>query len=150
MPSHITNGNGHGKGFDLDVRGLLAIMTVTGAFALAFTQLFLVSSAGAEIPAWAAAIVAGVTGFYFGSRSGSDTGAIAGMQAANQSAAQTASNNQQAIASEQIRAQLDTHWADTELYQAVMKRIEKMEFYLAAIAGTHTAPEPPETPAPPS
>ena len=83
MANGLTNGGSNGKGFDLDVRGSLAIMTVTGAFALAFTQLFLDSATGAEIPAWAAAIVAGVTGFYFGSRSGSDTGAIAGMQQMN-------------------------------------------------------------------
>ena len=51
---------------DWDVRGILAILSLVGAFALSFTQLIVGGSA--EIPAWAAAIVAGVTGFYFGSR----------------------------------------------------------------------------------
>lgn len=55
---------------DIDVRGLLAILALLGAFTLAFTQLALGAANGAEIPAWAAAIVAGVTGFYFGSRGG--------------------------------------------------------------------------------
>ena len=55
---------------DWDVRGILAILSLLGAFALAFTQLVLSPEHSAEIPAWAAAIVAGVTGFYFGSRGG--------------------------------------------------------------------------------
>lgn len=66
--------------FDWDVRGMLAILCVLGAFALAFAQLLVVAlratspvevlKSAAEIPAWAAAVVAGVTGFYFGSRGG--------------------------------------------------------------------------------
>lgn len=55
---------------DWDVRGILAILSLLGAFSLAFTQLVLSPEHSAEIPAWAAAIVAGVTGFYFGSRGG--------------------------------------------------------------------------------
>lgn len=55
---------------DWDVRGILAILSLLGAFALAFTQLIVSPEHSAEIPAWAAAIVAGVTGFYFGSRGG--------------------------------------------------------------------------------
>jgi len=55
---------------DWDVRGILAILSLLGAFALAFTQLIISPEHSAEIPAWAAAIVAGVTGFYFGSRGG--------------------------------------------------------------------------------
>jgi len=55
---------------DWDVRGILAILSLLGAFSLAFTQLVITPEHGAEIPAWAAAIVAGVTGFYFGSRGG--------------------------------------------------------------------------------
>lgn len=57
------------KRLDLDVRGILAIMSLLGAFGLAFLQLQS-PLASAEIPAWAAAIVAGVSGFYFGSRAG--------------------------------------------------------------------------------
>lgn len=56
--------------FDLDVRGLLAIITILAAFALAFAQLIL--RGNADIPAWSAAVVAGITGFYFGSRGGSN------------------------------------------------------------------------------
>jgi hypothetical protein len=59
----------HRRRIDWDVRGILAILSLVGAFALAFTQLVIGQTA--EIPAWAAAIVAGVTGFYFGSRGGS-------------------------------------------------------------------------------
>lgn len=55
---------------DIDVRGILAIISIVCAFALAFVQLFVSDNHSAEIPAWAAAIVAGVTGFYFGSRGG--------------------------------------------------------------------------------
>jgi len=54
---------------DWDVRGILAILAVVGAFSLAFVQLLFAPVASAEIPAWAAAVVSGVTGFYFGSRS---------------------------------------------------------------------------------
>lgn len=58
------------KRFDLDVRGLLAIFALLGAFSLAFVQL--ATGVSAEIPAWAAAVVSGVTGFYFGSRGGAE------------------------------------------------------------------------------
>ena len=56
--------------FDLDTRGLLAVMALVGAFSLAFFQLALKGTA--DIPAWAAAVVTGVAGFYFGSRSGTN------------------------------------------------------------------------------
>jgi hypothetical protein len=55
---------------DWDVRGILAIMSLVGAFALA-TGL-MVQGLSPEIPAWAAAVVSGVMGFYFGSRGGGD------------------------------------------------------------------------------
>jgi hypothetical protein len=58
--------------FDLDVRGMLAILALIGSFALAFVQLIL--RGNADIPAWAAAVVTGIAGFYFGSRSGGDNG----------------------------------------------------------------------------
>lgn len=51
---------------DLDVRGMLAILAVLCSFGLAFAQLFL--QGNADIPAWAAAVVTGIAGFYFGSR----------------------------------------------------------------------------------
>jgi hypothetical protein len=60
---------------DWDVRGILAILALVGAFALAFVQLVFTPDKSAEIPAWAAAVVSGVTGFYFGSRGGSSGGA---------------------------------------------------------------------------
>ena len=56
------------KKLDLDVRGVLAILALLGAFGLAFALLF--RGAAPEIPTWAAALVSGVTGFYFGSRAG--------------------------------------------------------------------------------
>jgi len=58
---------------DWDVRGILAIMALLGAFSLAFVQLVVLRDT-AEIPAWAAAVVSGVTGFYFGSRGGGTSG----------------------------------------------------------------------------
>jgi hypothetical protein len=76
--------NGAKKGFDLDVRGLLAILSLVGAFLLSGLQLAVVVVAHTElkdvadivqattIPAWAAAITAGVAGFYFGSRAGGE------------------------------------------------------------------------------
>ncbi len=54
---------------DWDVRGILAIMSLIGVFGLAIVQVFYLH-ASPEVPAWAAAIVASVTGFYFGSRAG--------------------------------------------------------------------------------
>lgn len=60
------------KRMDWDVRGILAIMALFGSFALAGAQL--AQGRTAEIPAWAAAVVAGVTGFYFGSRGGGGEG----------------------------------------------------------------------------
>jgi hypothetical protein len=57
---------------DWDVRGILAILSLVGAFSLAGVQLAILNTA--EIPAWAAAVVSGVTGFYFGSRGGSTNG----------------------------------------------------------------------------
>lgn len=62
----------HRVRIDWDVRGILAILVSVGVFALAFTQLALGQTA--EIPAWATAIVGGVTGFYFGARGGSSNG----------------------------------------------------------------------------
>lgn len=55
---------------DWDVRGILAVLSVIGAFGLASAQLFLQLSA--DIPAWAATLVGAVAGFYFGSRAGSN------------------------------------------------------------------------------
>jgi uncharacterized protein YcfJ len=55
---------------DWDVRGILAILAVIGAFGLAGAQLFL--GLGSDIPAWAATLVGAVAGFYFGSRGGSN------------------------------------------------------------------------------
>ncbi len=55
---------------DLDVRGILAILALIGAFTLAFVQL-LYSATGphtADIPAWAATTVGAIVGFYFGGR----------------------------------------------------------------------------------
>lgn len=57
---------------DLDVRGILALAALIGAFGLSFTQLFLLGSA--DVPAWVSAIVAGVAGYYFGARSGGTNG----------------------------------------------------------------------------
>lgn len=57
---------------DWDVRGILAILAVLGAFSLAFTQLTL--DLGSDIPAWAATLVGAVAGFYFGSRGGGSAG----------------------------------------------------------------------------
>lgn len=61
------------KRLDLDVRGLLAIFAVIGTFALSAAGLVLQHSA--EIPAWAAAMVASIVGFYFGSKAGPSNGA---------------------------------------------------------------------------
>lgn len=53
---------------DLDVRGVLAILALVGAFAMAFVQLLRGSTA--DIPAWAATTVGAIVGFYFGGRGG--------------------------------------------------------------------------------
>jgi hypothetical protein len=50
-----------------DVRGLLAIIALVGAFALAFAQLFL-KDGTSDIPTWAASTVSAILGFYFGGR----------------------------------------------------------------------------------
>jgi hypothetical protein len=55
---------------DWDVRGILAILSLIGAFGLAAGQMLM--GDGNEIPAWAAAVVSAVMGFYFGSRSSGD------------------------------------------------------------------------------
>lgn len=52
---------------DWDVRGILAVMGLIGAFGLAIGQL--IQGQSAEIPSWAAATVSAIIGFYFGSRS---------------------------------------------------------------------------------
>ena len=52
---------------DWDVRGILAVLSLCGTFTLAGALLFL--GKDPEIPAWAAAVVSTVLGFYFGSRS---------------------------------------------------------------------------------
>jgi len=57
---------------DWDVRGILAVLSLLGAFCLAGAQM--IQGQTADIPAWAAAVVSGVMGFYFGSRGGSDGG----------------------------------------------------------------------------
>lgn len=51
---------------DLDMRGILALVGLLGAFGLSFSQLFLQGSA--DVPAWVSAIVGGIAGYYFGSR----------------------------------------------------------------------------------
>lgn len=51
---------------DWDVRGIIAILALIGTFTLAGAQLLLGHSA--DIPAWAAALVATVTTYYFVSR----------------------------------------------------------------------------------
>jgi len=83
MANGLTNGTKKG-GFDLDVRGLLAILSLVGAFLLSGLQLLMIYASNVElkdvsdvvqsttIPAWAAAITAGVAGFYFGSRAGGE------------------------------------------------------------------------------
>lgn len=55
---------------DWDVRGILAVLSVVGAFGLAVAQLYLKMSS--DIPAWAATLVGAVAGFYFGSRAGAN------------------------------------------------------------------------------
>ena len=85
MANGLTNGSPKGAGFDLDVRGLLAILSLVGAFLLSGLQLMVVMMTpnieftsvsdivqSTTIPAWAAAITAGVAGFYFGSRAGGE------------------------------------------------------------------------------
>lgn len=65
------------KRLDFDVRGLLAIITVVGFFLMIFAQLVIAVLQGqtvtaersVRIPAEVAAVVTGVAGFYFGSRS---------------------------------------------------------------------------------
>lgn len=66
-PGHSKTGR---RRVDWDVRGIIAIMAVVGAFGLAIAQLLLGHEAGADIPAWAATLVGGVAGFYYGSRGG--------------------------------------------------------------------------------
>ena len=51
---------------DWDVRGILAILALLGAFAIAFVQLIIRQDA--NIPAWAATTVGAIVGFYFGGR----------------------------------------------------------------------------------
>lgn len=137
--NNLTNGGNSQRGFDLDVRGVIALLVVVGVFMLAFAQLFVAASRGSDftgpeviaaaaaIPAWAAAVVGGVTGFYFGSRSSTDTGAIAGIQAASKSAASTASSAQQQAAQEQIVGQAASHWAETEIVRKLNARIATLE-----------------------
>lgn len=60
--------------FDLDVRGILALMAICGAFGLSITGMLTNHLPNAEIPAWVVALVSGVTGFYFGSRAGGSNG----------------------------------------------------------------------------
>jgi hypothetical protein len=55
---------------DWDVRGILALLALLGAFGLAFAQL--VTHGDANIPAWAATTVGAIVGFYFGGRGGSN------------------------------------------------------------------------------
>src|SRR6266540_1976036 len=50
---------------DLDVRGIIAMMTLLLAFGLAFLQ-FLITRNLADYPTWAAAVTTGIVGFYFG------------------------------------------------------------------------------------
>lgn len=57
---------------DWDVRGILAVLAVIGAFGLAGAQLAL--DLTSDIPAWAATLVGAVAGFYFGSRGGGGNG----------------------------------------------------------------------------
>ena len=57
---------------DWDVRGILAVLAVLGAFGLAGAQL--AQGLSADIPAWAATLVGAVAGFYFGSRGGGSNG----------------------------------------------------------------------------
>lgn len=51
---------------DWDVRGIIAVFAIVGAFGLAAAQLFL--RGDANIPTWAATMVGAVIGFYFGGR----------------------------------------------------------------------------------
>ncbi len=53
---------------DLDVRGIIAILAMLGAFGLAFV--LLLDGKPPDIPAWAATTVGAIVGFYFGSRGG--------------------------------------------------------------------------------
>jgi len=57
---------------DWDVRGILALLALVGAFAIAFAQLS--SHGDANIPAWAATTVGAIVGFYFGGRGGTPNG----------------------------------------------------------------------------
>lgn len=54
---------------DLDVRGVLAVLSLIGVFTLAFVQL-LGNRGTADVPAWATTVVGAVIGFYFGGRTG--------------------------------------------------------------------------------
>jgi len=65
-----SNTSGPRTRIDWDVRGILAILSLLGAFSLAGVQM--IQGLTADIPAWAAAVVSGVMGFYFGSRGGAD------------------------------------------------------------------------------
>lgn len=61
--------NGHlARRIDWDVRGIIALISITAAFVIAGLQLTF--KGDANIPAWAATLVGGITGFYFGSRGG--------------------------------------------------------------------------------
>lgn len=51
---------------DWDVRGILALLALLGAFGMAFAQL--AARGDANIPAWAATTVGAIVGFYFGGR----------------------------------------------------------------------------------
>ena len=55
---------------DWDVRGILALLALIGAFAIATVQL--VQGHTADIPAWMATTVGAVVGFYFGGRGSSN------------------------------------------------------------------------------
>lgn len=57
---------------DWDVRGIIAVIAIIGVFAIAAAQLIL--RGDANVPTWAATLVGGVTGFYFGSRGGTVNG----------------------------------------------------------------------------
>jgi len=49
---------------DWDVRGILALLALLGAFAMAGAQLYRGDTA--DIPAWAATTVGAIVGFYYG------------------------------------------------------------------------------------
>lgn len=57
---------------DWDVRGILALLALVGAFGMAFAQL--AYRGDANIPAWAATTVGAIVGFYFGGRGSTTNG----------------------------------------------------------------------------